>query len=90
MTVADLRNGLPATRALPRQQETPSPALGSEETGDPVLVDAQARFVVQVPRSTIDAFVRLRWLRVDQRHDLGAIMAALKRMGRAPDILRVT
>jgi len=53
-------------------------------------LDAQALLVVQIPVSTLEAFVRLRCLRADQQDDLAAIMAALRRLDHEPDIFRVT
>jgi hypothetical protein len=62
----------------------------SEGAGDPPFPEAPARFIVEIPSPTIQGFVKLGWLRPDQQNDLGAIMAALKRLGRELDILRVT
>ncbi len=43
-----------------------------------------------VPIYTIEALVGCGFLRVADQDELVAIMAALKRLGREPDIVRVT
>jgi hypothetical protein len=49
-----------------------------------------ARFVVEVPRSTIEAFVRFGFIRRDQQDDLAAVMGALRLLGEAPVVSRIT
>ena len=73
LTIADTKSGLPATRALRRLGEglPPLPGLGSP---DDALAHPLTRFLVEVPRSTIEVFVRFGFIRSDQRDDLAAIM----------------
>jgi hypothetical protein len=61
------------------------------DTGPPdnTLPYLLARFIVEVPRSMIEGFVRLGWLRGDERDDLPAIMGALRRLGKAPAVSRI-
>ncbi|HEY1430112.1 MAG TPA: hypothetical protein VGF39_00535 [Stellaceae bacterium] len=47
------------------------------------------RFLIEVPRHTIEAFLEFGWLRGDERDDLPAIMAALRRLGKAPAVARI-
>jgi hypothetical protein len=89
LTVESLRNGAAAAYTLRQQDECPS-TFPEMRSHDAALPDALERFRVEVSRGTINSLLKLGWLRGDQRHDLAAIMAALKRLGREPDILRVT
>lgn len=88
LTLAEIRNHGPATRALCRSGDQLSPLT---DTGSPdnTLPYLPARFIVEVPRSTIEGFVRLGWLRGNERHDLPAIMAALRRLGQVPAVTRI-
>jgi hypothetical protein len=65
---------------------SPLPDTGSlgERLPDPVM-----RFLIEVPRHTIEAFLEFGWLRGDERDDLPAIMAALRRLGKAPAVARI-
>jgi hypothetical protein len=57
---------------------------------DTVLPDGSSRFVVEIPRSVIDALIfQHRYLRFDDRDDVRAILAALDRLGRSPGITRI-
>jgi len=57
---------------------------------DTALPDGSTRFVVEIPRSFIEALIFLhRYLRFDQRDDLREILAALDRLGRRPSITRL-
>jgi hypothetical protein len=44
---------------------------------------------VTVPLPVIEGFVELRWLRADQRDDLAAILAAMRRLGWTPTVTRI-
>ena len=79
-TVASVVSGPRTTRALLQRQEAPPPVL-SEGAGDPPFPEAPARFIVEIPSPTIQGFVKLGWLRPDQRDDLQAIMGAMRRLG---------
>jgi hypothetical protein len=48
-----------------------------------------ARFLVEVPCSTIEGFVRFGFIRPNQQDDLAAIMGALRLLGRAPAVSRI-
>jgi hypothetical protein len=89
LTVVALRNAPAATRALPKSGYRPPlpPDIGSVENEIP---DPVTRFLVEVPRDTIEAFVRFRFISPNQQDDLLAIAAALKRVGCAPTVLRIT
>ncbi len=81
LTVADIRNGLPTTRALLGQRESPMPVV------DNVPPNATARFLVEVQRPLIDALVFVhRDLQFGERNDLRAILRALDRLGHRPAI----
>jgi len=88
LAVVDIRNGTRATRALRSWgEQLPSPPdTGSQ---DDALLDLMTRFLVEVPRHTIEAFVKFRFVEPHQQDDLTAIMAALKRIGRTPSISRI-
>jgi hypothetical protein len=88
LTLAEIRNDGPATRALCRSGERLSPLPEDAGSCDNALPYLMARFIVEVPRSTIEGFVRLGWLRGDQRDDLAAVTAALRRLGQAPAVAR--
>ena len=54
---------------------------------DTVPPDGSMRFIIEIPRSVIDALIFLhRYLRFDQRDDVRAILAALDRLGHRPTI----
>ena len=57
---------------------------------DNALPEPVTRFLVEVPSRTIEAFVRFGFIRSNQQDDLAAIMGALRRLGQAPDISRIT
>jgi len=88
LNVVALRNAPAATRALPKSSNRPPlpPDIGSVENEIP---DPVTRFLVEVPRYTIEVFVRFRFIRPNQQDDLLAIAAALKRLGRAPTVSRI-
>jgi hypothetical protein len=88
LTVGAVKNGAPATRALSGSREQASPLPGTRSL-DNALPDPVMRFLVEVPRHTIEAFLEFGWLRGDQRDDLAAIMAALRRLGKVPAVARI-
>jgi len=73
---------------LLQRHETP-PLVLSEGAGDPAFPDAPARFLVEIPCSTIEGFVEFGWLLPDQRDDLQAIIAAMRRLGWVPTVTRI-
>jgi len=84
LTVADIRSGLPATRALLGHRESPMPVVEHNANVPP---NATARFLVEVQRPLIDALVFVhRDLQFGERNDLCAILRALDRLGRRPTI----
>jgi len=85
LTVADIRSGSAATRALLGQRESPNTKHNANAPPN-----APARFLVEVQRPLIDALIfQHRYLRFDQRDDLREILAALDRLGRRPSITRI-
>lgn len=88
LTIEDLRTGAPVAYTLAGRGEPPSAplAIGSP---DNALSGPVTRFLVEVPRRTVDAFVRFGFIRSDQQDDFAAIMDALQRLGQAPSILRI-
>jgi hypothetical protein len=89
LTVEAIRNGAATACTLAERDEQPSP-LRDRGQRDAVVPDVLARFLVAVPISTIDALVGCGFLRSADQDELAAIMTALRRIGREPDILRVT
>jgi hypothetical protein len=89
LTAEALKNSPAATRALSGRgdQPTPLPDIGSLENEFP---DPVTRFLVEVPRHTIEAFVKFGWLRGDQQDDLAAVIGALRLLGQTPAVTRVT
>jgi hypothetical protein len=88
IAISEVKNGSAATRALcgSGDRASPLPDTGSPENA---LPDLMARFLVEVPRSTIEAFVRFGFIRPNQQDDLAAIMGALRLLGRAPAVSRI-
>jgi hypothetical protein len=89
LTVDALKNGPAATRALRRPGERLSPLPDDIGSLDNAFPDPVTRFLVGVPRRTIEAFVEFGWLRGDQRGDLAEIMGALRRLGKVPAVARI-
>jgi hypothetical protein len=87
LSVEALRNGLQAAYT-PLGFDEPAPPPSNLGASDPPG-EAPLRLLVEVERGTIEAFVRFGWLREDQQDDLFAVIAALKRLGRAPSVFRV-
>jgi hypothetical protein len=83
-----LRNGPTEACTLSgrTEQDQPMADIGYEEN---VPYEPLMRFLVEVPASTVDGLVRLGWLAPGQREDLVAILAAVKRLGRQPDVCRI-
>jgi hypothetical protein len=81
-------SGLQPTRALQQQHEAPPPGL-SEGAGDPALADALSRFLIQVPRDTVELLIRYRRLRPNEEDDVLAILIALRRAGLAATVTRI-
>ena len=52
--------------------------------------DALARFLIEVPRYTTEAFVRFGFIRSDQRNDLAAIVGGLRILGQMPMVSRIS
>jgi hypothetical protein len=88
LTIEDLRNGNPVAYTLRGCGEPPSPLpdIGSMDSAFP---DPVTRFVVEVPRYTIEAFVRFHFIGSHQQDDLLVIIDALKRLGQTPSISRM-
>jgi hypothetical protein len=88
VAISKIKNRPAATRALRKSGDrlSPLPDTGSPENALPCLM---ARFLVEVPRSTIEGFVRFGFIRPKQRDDLAAIMGALRLLGRAPAVSRI-
>jgi hypothetical protein len=69
------------------EQPSPLPDIGRTDIAHP---DGSTRFVIEIPRSVIEALIFLhRYLRFDQRDDLRELLAALDRLGRKPRITRL-
>jgi hypothetical protein len=89
LTIDDLKKGPRTACTLVAGVEQPSPLPDIGRT-DIALPDRSTRFLVEIPRSIIDALVYLhRDLRFDQRDDLRELLAALDRLGRKPRITRL-
>jgi hypothetical protein len=88
LTVGDIRRGLPETRALLQPRESPVHTLRTGNVHE-VMPDAMARFLVEIPIHTVEAFVRFGFISSDQRDDLAAITGALRRLGQTPAVSRI-
>jgi hypothetical protein len=88
LTIEEIKNRAPATRTLRGQakQLLPYPEIGFSAQG---LPDPLTRFLVEIPQATIGLCVMFGFIRPDQRDDLGAIMAGLRRLGQVPAISRI-
>jgi hypothetical protein len=64
---------------------------GASEMGQPnsALIEPMASFRIEVSLYAIEMLVGSGWLDGDQQDDLFAIIAALKRLGRTPSVLRL-
>ena len=64
---------------------------GQSDMGPPnsALIEPVASFRIEVSLYAIEMLVGSGWLDGDQQDDLFAIIAALKRLGRAPSALRI-
>jgi hypothetical protein len=72
-----------------RRSEGRVSLLRDAESSNQDLRYSLARFVVEVPRSTIEGFVKYGFIRLDQQDDLAAIMGALRLVGEAPVVRRI-
>jgi hypothetical protein len=88
LTVEALRDGLPVAYTLPKGSEPPSPESGVGFL-DEAFIEPVMRFVVDVPRYTVEGLIKLEFIQPDQQDDLFAVIAALKRLGRAPSVSRI-
>jgi hypothetical protein len=88
LTIADIRNGDPAACTLPQYTEQPSSLRGIGR-GDPATPDTQLRFLVEVEQHTVAGLLKLGFIRPDERDELGAIIAGMKRLGRTPNTSRI-
>jgi hypothetical protein len=88
LTIADLKSGVAAACTLPARGETPRPGPNMLRDGT-LSPDAPLRFIVEVERGLVDGLVRLGFIRSDERGELGAIIAGMKRLGWAPSISRI-
>jgi hypothetical protein len=88
LSIEEIRSGAPATGALRRSDRRTSPL---PDAGSPyhALHCLLARFIVEVPRSTIEGFVRFGFTRLDQQNDLTAILGALRVLGEEPAVRRI-
>jgi hypothetical protein len=84
----EITNSSSATRTLPRSREPLSPLQDAGSLNN-TLPDPLARFIVEVPLSMIEGFVRLRFIAPNQGDDLVAIIDAYKRLGRTPNTSRI-
>ena len=82
LTIADIKNGDPAACTL--AQDSANVAGGYVTPPIPLM-----RFLVEVECDTVTWLVRLGFIRSTERDDLAAIIAGLKRIGRAPEISRI-
>ena len=82
LTIADIKNGDPAACTL--AQDSANVAGGYVTPPIPLM-----RFLVEVECDTVTWLVRLGFIPPTKRDDLAAIIAALKRIGRAPEISRI-
>jgi hypothetical protein len=83
VTLADLKSGPSTTRALLTR-----PSVGF---GDQRRADSELRFLVEIPRTTVEALIyTFRWLPPAQADDLWAIVHALDRLNMRPSITRLS
>ena len=82
LTIVDIKDGDPAACTLPKT----SANVANGYVAPPVPL---MRFLVEVECDTVTWLVRLGFIRSTERDDLAAIIAGLKRIGRAPEISRI-
>jgi len=82
LTIVDIKDGDPAACTLPPG----STNVAGGYVAPPVSL---LRFLVEVEFDTVSWLVRLGFIRPNERNDLAAIIAGLKRIGRAPEISRI-
>jgi hypothetical protein len=88
LTSADIKDGTAAACTLV-QRSNPTWALPDIQRNPVAFPDAPLRFIVEVNRGLVDGLVRLGFIQSDERDELGAIIAGMKRLGWAPSVLRV-
>jgi hypothetical protein len=88
LTIADLQSDSAPACTLPERGK-PTLPLSDIERSDTALLDAPLRFLVEVEHSTLAGLVRLGFIYPEQRDDVAAIIASLKRIGRVPRISRI-
>jgi hypothetical protein len=89
LTIAELKDGTPAACTLLRQRDPPwaLPDIGHDPAS---LTDTPPlRFLVEVDGGIVAGLVRLGFIRPDERDELGAIIAGMKRLAWAPRIRRI-
>ena len=88
LSIEEIRSSAPATRALRRSEVRRSP-LSDAGSRDHALGYSLARFIVEVPRSAIEGFIKFGFIRLDQQNDLTAILGALRLLGEEPVMRRI-
>ena len=89
LAIEDLRNGAPEAYTLPGCGEPTSPAPAAIGPPDNELLGPVTRFLVEIPRYTIESIIRFGFIRPDQQDDFAAITGALRYLGQAPSITRI-
>jgi hypothetical protein len=89
LTVQDLRNGAATAFTLPERGE-PTLPLTNIERGDTAALDTRLRFLVEVEHHTVAGLVKLGFIRPEERDELGAIFAGMRRLGWLPHISRIS
>jgi hypothetical protein len=89
LTVADIKDGTAAACTL-LQRGNPAWALPDIECNPVAFPDVPLRFIVEVNRGLVHGLVRLGFIRPDERDELGAIIAGMKRLGWLPHISRIS
>jgi hypothetical protein len=77
-----------AACTLPERENARAPYPRVAAAGE-ALYDRPLGFLVEVPASTADGLIRLGLMGSGQREDLIAILTAVKRLGRQPDVCRI-
>jgi hypothetical protein len=88
LTVQDLSNGAAAACTVPERSARPLPL--TDIGRDPATLDTRLRFLVEVEHHTVVGLVKLGFIRPEERDELGAIFAGMKRLGWLPHISRIS